>query len=382
MLNNRIICRRSLAICFFVAVIVAGCLVPRSRAQVAPEPAKGAGAAPPVQPPAAPGGASAAAVDKPEEPPTPSEIDIDKAIKKIASLSSVAAELVEEINMLNQKFSIRGTYRKGPNNLVYLRLTVSGLADSVATTLQVCDGETLWDYQVVLDTPFYQKKSVKPIIERLQSPELNPKLRDQAMTQLGMSGPETLLVGLRRLIKFDLKEEGELDGMKVWKFRGTWRSRQGLVGPDTRPVAAGGFLPPYIPMDATLYLGKEDGWPYKLVLVGRKPSVLFETRRIGPDGRPVGAKSSIEKVTPSEITLSYKDVKFNTKLRLEEFAFQAPPTANVDDSTEAIVKMLDQAIQMEIQRKKNEAAKKDGPVLDKTIDVPPTPPDPTAPPRP
>ena len=114
---------------------------------------------------------------------------------------------------------------------------------------------------------------------------MNPRNRSQALAQIGLSGPETLLLGLRRTVKFDLKEEGELDGIKVWKFRGTWRSRQGLVGVDGRPVAAGGFLPPYIPMDATLYLGKENGWPYKLVLVGRKPSVLFETRRIGPDGR-------------------------------------------------------------------------------------------------
>ena len=57
-----------------------------------------------------------------------------------------------------------------------------------------------------------------------------------------------------------------------------------------RPVNAGGFLPPYIPMDGTLYLGKEDGWPYKLVLVGRKPSTVFETRRLGPDGRPIGVQ--------------------------------------------------------------------------------------------
>ena len=64
--------------------------------------------------------------EKPEEPPTQAEIDIDVAIKKIASLNSVAAELVEEVNMLNQKFSIKGSYRKGPNNLVYLRLTVAG----------------------------------------------------------------------------------------------------------------------------------------------------------------------------------------------------------------------------------------------------------------
>jgi outer membrane lipoprotein-sorting protein len=325
-------------------------------AQGVPGPAADAGRGPIAQP-------GAPVADKPEEPPTQAERDIDAAIKKVADLKSVAADLVQEVNLLNQKYSIKGTYRKGANNLVYLRLTVSGLADSEATSLQVCDGETLWDYQVVLNSPFYRKLSIKPILERLHSPELNPALRDQAIAQMGMSGPETLLVGLRKAMKFNLKEESELDGRKVWKFRGTWKSRQGLTGLDGRPVAAGGFLPPHIPMDATLYLGKEDGWPYQIVLVGRKPSIL-ETRRPGPDGRPVLVKGSIDKVTPGEIKLVYKDVKLNTKLRLEEFAFQAPPTANVDDSTEMLIKGLDQAIQMEIQRKKNEAAKKEGPTLD------------------
>jgi outer membrane lipoprotein-sorting protein len=355
MLNNRIICLRSWAMRSSVVIITAGCLLPWSLAQGPPGPAGGPGPAPPGQPGAATG-------EKPEEPPTPAERDIDAAIKKVAGLKSVTAELIQEVSTLNQKYSVKGSYRKGPNNLVYLRLTISGLTDSEATSLQVCDGETLWDYQVVLNSPFYRKMSIKPILERLHSPELNSTLRDQAITQMGMSGPETVLLGLRKALKFNLKEEDELDGKKMWKFRGTWKSRQGLVGLDGRPVAAGGFLPPYIPMDATLYLGKEDGWPYQLVLVGRKPSVL--TRRTGPTGRPIATKGAADSVSPSEIKLIYKDVKLNAKLRLEEFAFQAPPTANVDDSTEMLIKGLDQAIQMEIQRKKNEAAKKEGPTLD------------------
>jgi outer membrane lipoprotein-sorting protein len=367
MRTNRIIGLRSWAMRSSLVVITAGCLVPASLAQPPAGPAPDAGAARPGQPGSPPG-------EKPEEPPTPAERDIDAAIKKVASLKSVTAELVQEINTLNQKYSIKGSYRKGPNNLVYLRLTVTGLADSDATSLQVCDGETLWDYQVVLTSRYYRKMSVKPILERLHSPELNPKLRDTAIAQMGMSGPETLLLGLRKALRFDLKEEDELDGKKVWKFRGTWMTRQGLVGLDTRPVAAAGFLPPYIPMDATLYLGKEDGWPYKLVLVGRKPSIL-ESRRLGPDGRPVFPKGAIEKIIPSEIKLTYQDVKLNAKLRLDEFVFQAPPSENVDDNTEAIIKGLDQAIQMEIQRKKNESAKKESPVLDQQPTGTPAPPD-------
>jgi hypothetical protein len=77
--------------------------------------------------------------------------------------------------------------------------------------------------------------------------------------------------------------------------------------------------------------------------------------------------------SPSEIKIIYKDVKLNTNLRLEEFAFQAPPTANVDDNTETITKQLDQAIQMEIQRKKNESAKKEEAGLDQPTGAPTVP---------
>jgi outer membrane lipoprotein-sorting protein len=380
MLNNRTFPIRSWVIRCAVAGIAATCLVSWSAAQ-APQipsgpPDASKAASPPQQP--SPSGMVPATADKPEEPPTAAEKAIDAAIKKLAALESVSADLVQEVNILNQKYTITGRFLKAPNSRVYLRLNVVGLRDSIATILQICDGETLWDYQVVLEAPSYRKLSIKPILERLNSPELNSKLRDQAITQMGLSGPETLLVGLRRSIKFDLQEEDELDGKKMWKLRGTWKNRQGLLGVDGRPVNGIGFLPPYIPMDATLYLGKEDGWPYKLILLGRRPSDVFDMRRRGVDGRPIGAKSTKEKIDPSEIRLTYSNVKLNAKIRIDEFAFQAPANANVDDSTEALVKGLDQAIQIEIQKKKTEAAKKDGPLLDQPIDIP-LPPDTTAP---
>ena len=64
--------------------------------------------------------------------------------------------------------------------------------------LQVCDGETLWDYQQVLESQSYRKMSVKPVFEKLNSPEIDAKTREQVMTQMGFAGPEALLVGLRK----------------------------------------------------------------------------------------------------------------------------------------------------------------------------------------
>jgi outer membrane lipoprotein-sorting protein len=325
----------------------------------------------PTNPPGSVPSADAATKEKAEEPPTPAERVIDEAIAKIAKLESVAADLVQDVKMLKEHVTIKGRYLKAPNYRVYLRLTVSGPPDTGGTTLQICDGETLWDYQKLLnESEMYRKLSVKPIMERLNSPELEPKMRDQIMMQIGFAGPETLLVGLRRTIRFELKEEGELEDRKVWIFHGTWRNRQGLSGGDTRPVAPNGLLPPYIPSDASLYLGKDDGWPYKLILAGRPPTIVQDTRKKGPDGRPIGSLSSIERPVPTRIELVYSNVQLNPAIRVDEFAFQAPPAASVDDGTEMMVRGLDQALQMQAERKKAEAAKKEGAVLEQSINIP------------
>jgi outer membrane lipoprotein-sorting protein len=321
------------------------------------------------------------AAAKAEEPPTPAERLIDEAAAKIAKLRSVSATLLETVDMLNQQIKIKGTYLKAPENRIYLLVAVSGPPDTNGTTLQVCDGETLWDYQAILDAPqAYRKFSVKPVMERLNSPELDPKIKEQAMNQMGLAGPESLLVGLRRDFRFEEKEDATLDGKPVWILHGSWRSRQGLTGPDGRPVQQIGMLPPYIPSNILLYLGKEDGWPYKLSLWGKQPTIVYDTRKKGPDGRYIGSKSSIETVAPTKIVLEYSDVKLNVAIPVNEFVFQAPSSASVEDNTEMWVRGLDQAIRVQADRKKADATKKEGAVLEQEINIPPPPGTPATPP--
>lgn len=323
------------------------------------------------------GGLPGAPAEPPQEPPTEAERLIDLAIKQVAGLKSVSADMLQHVEMLKQKFDIKGRYLKAPSSRIYLKLTISGIPDSSGTMLQICDGVTLWDYQQVLDSQYYRKMSVQPVFEKLNAPEIDAKTREQIMTQMGFVGPEALLVGLRKTIKFDQKESGELDGKPVWVLRGTWRSRNGLTGPDQRQLPPTGPLPPYVPSNATLYLDKKDGWPHKIFMVGALPTILRDTRRIGPDGRPIGARSSIEKVEPSKIELAYTNVQINPDIRAEEFAFQAPPNAQVEDTTEAIIKGLDQAIQIQAMQKSAEAARNQGPVLDQPIEIPRPATDPT-----
>ncbi len=301
-----------------------------------------------------------AAQPKVEEPPTAAEQLIDEALAKITKLRWVSAELVGEVQPLIEKVTIKGRYLKGPNARFYSRLTASGLPGTEGTTLQVCDSETLWSYQAVRDSQLYRKFSVKPILDRLNSPDLDPKIKEQAMTQMGLARPETVLAGLRRALRFEHQGEGALEGKKVWILRGSSRNRQGLAGPDSRPILLNELLPAYIPSEALLYLGKDDGWPYKLVLMGRPVSVLLDTHKVGSGGRRIGSISSLEKLDPTRLTLEYTNVKLNATLPIDEFVFQAVSTAHVDDNTEVIVRMLDHEIAMQAGRKKAEAANKKG----------------------
>jgi outer membrane lipoprotein-sorting protein len=354
--------------------LLAVCLGPAS---AQPPPLTG-GQAPPGS--ATPGGLvpEAQAKEK-EEPPTPAELTIDAAKAKLAQLQSCAADVEERVDMLNQHLTFKGRYLKAPQYRVYFRLTLSGLSDTTGTTLQVCDGETLWDYQQILEQQIYHKFSIKPVMERINSPELDARLKEQFKEGMGFAGPETLLTGLRRLFRFDQeKEEAKLRDKPVWILRGTWKDRKGLTGPDQRQVSVTGMLPPYIPGRVVLYLGKDDGWPYKLELVGQPLTKAWDTRKVGPDGRRIGSLSSVETVDPTRIILEYTDVKLNPNLNIDEFAFQAPPAASVDDGTEMIVKQLDSVIAVQADRKKAETTKKEGPVIDQPLEIPPPPAPPAA----
>ena len=112
MLNNRTISIRSWAMRLALAVIVASCLPSQSLAQV-PSMPSGPAAGPARRRPVSRSlPVLLLPTSRKNRPPRPSTL-IDAAIKKIAKLESVAADLLQEINMLNQKYTIKGRYLEG-----------------------------------------------------------------------------------------------------------------------------------------------------------------------------------------------------------------------------------------------------------------------------
>jgi outer membrane lipoprotein-sorting protein len=337
--------------------------LPHSGAQTEPS------SATPIDQPAAQASKPLAAAAA-TEPPTDAENLLDEAIKKVGAIKSVSADLVEKVDMLGQKFSIQGRYLKAPQDHVYLLLEVKGLPDTKGKMLQVCDGVTLWDYQEVSESKVFRKMEAKPILAKLRTSDIGGDLRDQILNQMGFAGPDVLLAGLRKTIKFDQKDKGTFDGKPVWILRGTWKNREGLLGPNSQPFPPLAPLPSYIPSLVAIYLGEDDDWPYKVTLVGQPQTIMVDTRPVGPDGRRIGPLTMLQKPLLTRIDMVYSNVKLNGSIADQEFFFSAPPDTQVEDDTKRILDALEQAATMRAAQKKDEAAKAEDPLLKDPLNAP------------
>jgi hypothetical protein len=292
----------------------------------------------------------------------------DEAISQVRRLDSVSADLVQTVEMLNQTFTIKGHFLKAPGSRIYLELTVAGAGGTNFTTLQVCDGETLWDFQKIADSRVFTRLSLKPVLERLTAPDLEPKTRDTAIAQIGLTGVDSLLAGLRTHYKFDRidAEANVVEGQPVWVVHGNWTSTRGLLPADSRPDSPQRILPPYIPGEATVYLGKADYWPYKVILAGTQPAVAMDTRRRGLNGEPIGARSSIIKLEPTRIVLIYSNLKRPATIPDDRFRAPTPRAIVAEDRTKSIIDAIDQAPRIQDGKKKGETSREDKP-----LDLPP-----------
>jgi outer membrane lipoprotein-sorting protein len=295
----------------------------------------------------------------------------DEAISQVCRLDSVSADLVQTVEMLNQTFTIEGHFLKAPGSRIYLELALAGAGRTNFTTLQVCDGETLWDFQKIADSRVFTRLSLKPILERLTAPDLEPKTRDTAIAQIGLAGVDSLLAGLRSHYKFDRidAEASVVDDQPVWVVHGNWTSTRGLLPADSRPDSPQRLLPPYIPGEATVYLGKADYWPHKVILAGTQPAVAMDTRRRGLNGEPIGARSSIIKLEPTRIVLTYSNVQRPAAIPDDRFRAPTPRGTAAEDRTKSIIDAIDQAPRIQDGKKKGETSREDKPLVLPPIDI-------------
>ena len=245
--------------------------------------------------------AQAPAPEPAATPSTEAELILDAAIEKVKALKSVTADFEQNGQLLGQDFKITGRYVKDQPDRLFLQLELTGLGNVTGKMLQVSDGQVMWDYKEVLNSPDVRKRSLGPIKEQLQSPDADAEIRDQVLSQLGFGGPDALLVGLRKSIAFNQKSEVEVDGKKMYLIRGRWKDRDTLTGPGQ----------PALPHRATPALRSQPGRRMarpgrRMALQGRALRAVAgtharESRHAGTGARrtPVGPALNVEAPDPA-----------------------------------------------------------------------------------
>ena len=183
---------------------------------------------------------------------------------------------------------------------VYLSLTVAGLPDSSGTSLQVCDGETLWDYQVVLDSAVLPQAEHQADPGTAQLTRARPEIQRPGHHPDGPGRPGDLArraaqerSSSTRRKKTSSTARRSGDSTAPGEPARDWSAR---IASRRCPTAPCRLISRWTPRST--WARKMVG-PTSSTLVGEARPQFYETRRLGPDGRPIGAKSSIEKIPPS-----------------------------------------------------------------------------------
>ena len=286
-------------------------------------------------------------------------------IIKLRQRARIAARIEQTVDMLNQKFELRGFYFKDTGNRVRLQLDLQGAGENGSTMLQVCDGKILWEYQKVMGMKNYRKREIVPILKKLEEPGLDDDFRIQVMTQLGFGGPEALLSGFQNAIAFDQfadvtdPADKETGGVASFVLGGKWKDRTGLFGPNDRPLRPTDSLPPYIPANIRIFVDKANAWPYRVEMIGNPPPLIAEdTREVDKaTGRTIGRAKPQPKVDLTKITLKYSLLPESEIKPDEQFVFATPrDVTNLVDETEAFLADLDRVIQYKLNEKKAKEA--------------------------
>ncbi len=315
---------------------------------------------------------------------------IIETILKLRARHRIAARIEQTVDMLNQRFELKGFYFKDSGNRIRLQLDLQGAGDNGSTMLQVCDGKTLWEYQKVMGMKNYRKRDIVPILKKLEEPGLDDDFRTQVMTQLGFGGPEALLLGFQTAIVYDQfaeKADKETEGVPSYVLGGKWKDRAGLFGANDRPLRPTDPLPPYIPSNIRVFIDKATSWPYRIEMIGvadAGPKIVDDN--IDPaTGRAKGRAKPQPKINLTNITLRYTLLPESEIKPDEQFVFATPRDAtNLIDETEPFLAQLDQFIQFKLQDKKakDAASEAAGEPLIKVppVDLPTPPPIDTNPP--
>ncbi len=185
------------------------------------------------------------------------------------SQRSISAKVRHKVELMDRPMFGVGSYLqqgRGPERMLRFELVLQGTVP--LTTLQVCDGLTLWNYE-----DFADRKTLSRVdITRLR--RARPKAGGappSADAWLALGGLPRMIADLDASFQFGAAIESLFDeNLRVWTIEGRWKpDRLIAMLPDQKDtILAGGAadvakLGPNLPDRVVLHVGYDDLFPYR-----------------------------------------------------------------------------------------------------------------------
>jgi len=191
------------------------------------------------------------------------------AIQALEGRLTISARVRYEVNMFGQRLVGSGIYledRAGPCPLIRLELRTQ-LREKPSSFLRVCDGRYLWTYRNASgDVGTLNRVDVAKVARAMS--EAN-EIHGQEW--IGLGGLPRLLRSLEANFRFETFEKVDLGLIPVQKLRGRWREKKlaeifGRKQTANKKMGAFdlGSLPKQLPDSVTLFVGRDDLFPYRI----------------------------------------------------------------------------------------------------------------------
>ncbi len=249
---------------------------------------------------------------------------------------TVSAQITQTALILGHEVIGSGEYREQRSNqglrfrLEFKVQTVQTKDDKLASSLlQLCDGRYLWNYRKLRGAESLSCVDYALVQQRLEEKGTqNVQILDNWP---GLGGLPKLLRSFDKAFVFGTPEGGSLQkDFPAWKVEGRWRPEMlARAVPEHKDAIEQGRgvaledLPEHLPNCVTLFLGKDDLFPYSIVYY-----------RL--DGNTANVKASLDDSPMVQIDMAH--VRFNQPIRAAQFVYK--PGLKYTDKTEQMLKKL------------------------------------------
>ncbi len=260
---------------------------------------------------------------------------LEQAVRALEAHGSISAGIRQQVHLFDKQLVGSGSYlelRQPGVPLIRLELRIE-MGDDISSLLQVCDGHYLWTYHQLSETE-KEKGTLTRIdavraLRGLEQAGAMPN-RDPALLP-GLGGLSKLLRALNANFQFTSVQDGKIKQLAVWRLEGGWqpavlarllpKQREAILQGKAADVSR---LAEHLPDQVVVFLGKEDGFPYRI-----------EYRR----NLPKGTDSSEGERSRALVTMELLDPAFNVPIEPTRFLY-SPGTADSLDQTAGFLQSL------------------------------------------